>query len=324
MKINNRLETTPAPVAPVAINAQVQEQRSFGIHDVSECKDVNDVMAFLNIGDYSCTSIPEVCSGYALIKDDYGHPVAITSDSYDLLQPTEAFAFLDAMAHQLDMKYTRAGFTHDGRRMFIEASYGETEVPSSEQKRKGDILNRKIVATTSFDGSFSTQIQTQLYRVWCSNGMASWIEDKTNRISVRHTKNQRNIMAQAIEQATGIKQIFVNLQSDINLLSKTRFTADQMKTATERYFKLQPEAEFNSSRIINQAEKMQAQFSHATLGTFGSTAWDAMNAFTAFKTHDKVYRETKATSRDENRFRSLSKPRDTKKFRNIITELAGV
>lgn len=325
--MKNRIQSlqATAPTAPIAINSQIiEDSRTFGIHDVSHCDTVNDVMSFLAVGDYSCTAIPEVCEGYSLIKDDRDTPIAITSDSYDLLQPTEAFAFMDAMTSQLGAKYTNAGFTHGGRRMFVEASYGETEVSSTEKKRKGDVLNRKIIATTSFDGTLSTKIETHLYRVWCSNGMASWVEDKSNRISVRHTRNQRNIMAQALEQATGVKQIFVTLQQDINRLSKTRFSPEEMQVATRRYFKMSEDNKENSSRIINAYDRMVSQFEHEALGTFGSTAWDAMNAFTAFNTHDKVYRETKSTSREENRFRSMSKQCDTKKFRKIISELTGV
>ena len=312
-----------APTAPTKLEAE-RVGRNFGLQDVSACKNVNEVMEHLKIGNYSQTKIPEVCSGYSVIRDDLENPVAIVSDTYDLLQPIETFAFMDALCNSMDIQFTKAGFTHGGRRMFIQAEYGEVKIPHGK-KKVGDILKRRITATGSFDGTTSTKLEGSMHRVWCSNQMANWIADKNKSIKVRHTRNQRVVFAQALEPATGMKQVFVNFQADINKLNKTKMTEKQIQLVATKYLKLEgKESGEIGSRAMNNHTTLLNEFANTERGTFGVTAWDAMNAFTAYQTHERSYRETKSTSREENRFRVLSKERAVAKFRNIITEVVGV
>ena len=316
---------THTPVAPQVPMVQnlTEPARQFGFGDVSDCGNVNEVLEKMSIGDYSQECIKHVCQGYSLIKDDLGNPISIVSDSYNLLQPIEAFAFLDALKNELGFTYSKAGFSDGGKRLSIECDYGQAEISTPDSRKVGDILKRRVIATTSFDGTSSTKIQTQALRVWCSNGMANWKEDGTCKISVRHTKNQRQIMADALTQATGIKQAFVNLESDIARLERVHFTREQMDQAANLFYKTE-KMEKITTRVQNQVDRLNAQFHHESLGTFGRSAMDAMNAFTAFQTHDRVYRNTAETSREENQWKQQAKQTPVVKFRNIITDLCGV
>ena len=162
--------------------ATAQESLRFKTLRIRECK---HVLTTLNASDYSTESLNHACNGFKLIKDDRGEPLTIVSETYDLLQPTLAFAFLDCLKDEIGFTYENAGFTTKGAN-FIQGSLGEFEVPTSND-RKGDILDKRIVARTSFDGSLATVIQIELLRVWCSNGWASW--DKENKIAkVKHTR----------------------------------------------------------------------------------------------------------------------------------------
>ena len=307
-------------ITPSNVQALQIDQRKFGLVDVSDCNSVNEVIEKLDLGNYTKENIPEVCQGYARILDDRNNPIAFVNQSYDLLQPLETFAFMDAMGHNLGIKYTKAGFTHGGRRMFIEAEYGEIEVA----KQKGDILKRKLTATGSFDGSLSTQFNFSFLRLICTNGMANWIADKASKISIRHTRNQRAIMAQAIEQATGIKQVFVNLENDINKLQQTHCGALQMYKIATQYFGVGEDLTQETTRVANNIEAIMDQFTNAERGAHGRTAFDALNAFTAWTTHERTSRETKDTSRSENQYRFTNNEFHTKKFRNIIGQVCGI
>lgn len=291
--------------------------RIFEIQNVSDCENVNDVLTTLNVGDYSTESLNHVCNGFKLIKDDRGEPLTIVSSTYDLLQPTEAFAFLDCLKDEIGFTYENAGFTHQGRQLFIQGSLGEFEVPTSNDRKKGDILDKRIVARTSFDGSLATVIQIELLRVWCSNGCASW--DKENKIAkVKHTRNQRALMATALEQATGMRQVIQSLESDIVSLYEREVTPSQFDAISELVFKGE------SKQAETAREAVKAQFSNERLGAFGETAWDAFNAFTAYQTHDRVTRETKQTTREENSFRAQSDSAFPTKVRNAISEVLAL
>ena len=291
--------------------------RAFEIQDVSDCDNVNDVLTTLEGSDYSTESRNHICKGFELIKDDRSGPLTIVSSTYDLLQPVEAFAFLDALKDEVGFDYANAGFTHQGRQLFIQGSLGEFEVPTSNDRKKGDVLDKRIVARTSFDGSLATTIQIELLRVWCDNGCASW--DKENKIAkVKHTRNQRAIMATALEQATGMRQVIQSLESDIVTLSDREVTPYEFDQINEIVFKGE------SKQAETAREAVKAQFSNERLGAFGETAWDVFNAFTAYQTHDRVTRETKQTSREENRFRSQSDSAFPTKVRNAMNEVLAL
>ena len=303
----NSIPTAIAPTAP----------RTFEIQNVSDCDNVNDVLTTLEVGDYSTQSLNHICQGFKLIKDDRNEPLTIVSSTYDLLQPTEAFAFLDCLKDEIGFTYENAGFTHQGRQLFIQGSLGEFEVPTSNDRKKGDILDKRIVARTSFDGSLATTIQSELLRVWCDNGCASW--DKENKIAkVKHTRNQRALMATALEQATGMRQVIQSLESDIVTLSDREVTPYEFDQINEIVFKGE------SKQAETAREAVKAQFSNERLGAFGETAWDVFNAFTAYQTHDRTTRETKQTSRQENLFRAQSDNTFPVKVRNAMSEVLAV
>lgn len=295
------------------------EPREFKVQDVSQCENVNDILSFLQVKDYSKEDIPQVCKGYSRILDDRGCPLAIVKDSYDLLQPIEAFAFMDALKETMGFDYKESGFTHEGRRLFISAYSGQMHVG---KKTKGDVLQKRVTAHTSFDGSSSTILKTELLRVWCNNGCATWTDDQV--IKVRHTRNQRAIMSEALSQATGMEQVFSKIENDINHLDSVNVTRGQMRKMANKYFKIDGKHDDDiPTKSKNGRDRMLSQFHHETLGTFGQTAWDAMNAYTAYMTHDRPTRNTKGASKEENQWRGAFSEKDSRKFRNIITEVVG-
>jgi len=311
--------------APSIVDAKKLD-RSFAPTDINGANDVNEVLSQLNVGEYSQESIDNVCKGYSLIRDDYGNPLSIVSSTYDLLQPIEAFGFLDTLQDELGFAYDKASFTNGGRKLNITAKCGTFEVEQNAPRKKGDVIGKRIIASTSFDGTSATSIRIQLLRVWCSNGMANWIDDKASRIIVRHTKNQRKIMANALEQATGIKQAFQYLHEDINVLRNTRINEKQVTCVLHNYFGIDDIATAQD-RVQQKVKDIRNQFDNEKLGTFGETAYDLLNAFTAWNTHFRNYRETRSNkttkSVEENRYNAIGNSNELKKFRNEIMHQVG-
>lgn len=291
--------------------------REFKLHDVSDCDDVNEVLNQLNIGRYSKVNIPHVCKGYSVIKDDFGNPLSIVQDTYDLLQPQKAFAFMDSLREQVGFTYSNAGFLQNGRQLFIQGKLGDFEVPTTSERRKGDVLNKIITAKTSFDGSIATTIAIEILRVWCDNGCASWESDSIIG-KVKHTKNQDARMTRALAHATGLRQVVQELESDISTLANAQMTREQFEQVASRVFS------GDSTRAENQRDAVQTQFSNERLGAFGTTAWDAMNAFTAWATHERTARNTEQTTREENHFRAQSDSAFPRKVRKAIQEVMAV
>ena len=285
----------------LTINSNLASRRQFAIQNVASALDVNDVLSQLNVGTYSKTKSTE-CNGFSVIKDDQGDPLTIVRSTYDILQPVEAFAFLDCLQAELGFTYENAGFTHEGKRLFIQGKLGDFEAPSSDSRKVGDVIDKRITATTSFDGSKATEIQIEFLRLWCANGCANWTSD--NAIAkVKHTRNQRSRLNLAVEQATGIRQIIQNVESDVALLTSRAFTGEQVEAVSRLVFP-------NDTKQAETArESVLSQFSNERLGAFGETAWDCLNAFTAWNTHERTLRETKQTSLEESAFRNVGESR---------------
>lgn len=302
-------------------------QRTFESTSIEGASDINEVLSAINIGEYSQEPIPHICKGYSVIKDDFGNPLSIVSSTYDLLQPIETFGFLDALQDKLNFKYRRAGFTNGGRNLYINADLGEIELPQTQKRKKGDIIQKRITAVTSFDGTQATQIKEEMLRVWCSNGMARWVTNKENRIVVRHSKNQRVIMEQALEKATGIRQVFQRLESDLNVLNTRNISDDEAKKVIDEYLNIE-EINDASTRMRNRSTEILNEFHNEHRGTFGETAYDLLNAFTAWNTHIKKYRDTETTkgyrTAVENKFRSINDKSAITKFRGTIKQIIGV
>ena len=311
------------PVAPQQVQSVVNPPaREFGIQDVSGCGDVNEVMQHIGIvGDYTKENIDHVCRGYSLIRDDRGTPLSIVNSSWDLLQPVETFAFMDALKTQLNFRYTRAGFTHGGNQLFIEAKMGVMEVKPRHQWQVGDIIEKRLCARTSFGyPAIATKLMEEFYRLWCKNGCGRWIKagaEATN-ISVRHTRNQRQIIGAEIDRATGIKNVFMHTQSDINTMAHTTCTRAQFELINNI---VTPN---DTTRGDNVRALIADQFHNEDLGTFGATAWDAFNAFTAYQNHYRVARNTKTASSNENRHHAINNPSFVRKVRNAIEQVVGV
>jgi len=286
------------------------EGRTFGMHDVSECGNVNEILDLLQLGDYSQEPLDHVCEGYSLIKDDYGKPLSIVSDTYDLLQPLECFSFMDAIKSNLGFEYKNAGFTHGGRRMMIVAEYGESCVGDP---KVGDVVKKRVVARTSFDGTISTNIKMELYRLWCKNGCGNWITGDIN-IRARHSKNQRNILNDAIDQATGVKNVFMNLHNDMQVMNNTKVTELDMNRVADIIFPNDTTRADTIKRLVKQ------EFHNEERGTFGKSAWDIFNAFTSYQNHIKVARDGKKADKRENHFHSAYDPRFAKNVRKALSQ----
>lgn len=308
------------PQAPSQVQTIVNPPaRTFGIVDVSMCNDVNQVMERIGIvGNYTKENIDHVCSGYSLIRDDRGTPLSIVNSSWDLLQPVETFAFLDALKTQLDFNYTRAGFTHGGNQLFIEAEMGLFNV--DHPTHVGDVVKKRITALTSFGREkIATKIQEQFYRLWCSNGCGKWFSDKDAiNLSVRHTRNQRQIIGNEIDRATGIKNVFVFAEADINTMANTRINQAQFELMNNLV------VPNDTTRGDRMRAEIATQFNNPEMGTFGKTAWDAFNAFTAWQNHTRTARNTAIATSEENRHHAINNPNFARGVRKAINQVCGI
>ena len=265
-------------------------KRTFQLHDVSGCKNVTEIAEKIGVGTYTQTPSRD-CGGFDVIRDDKGDAVTMVRSTFQMSQPVQSLAELDVLKEPLGFDYTQAGMLNNGTKLFVKGELGEFDVNGDGS----DVIKKHIIALDGLDGSTSRTILLGFVRMVCANGQLLY--DVGSVIyKVKHTKNAQTRVDAKLSELTGITQRFQFLQDDIATLSQIDFTETQVSRVADIVFPKDSKTE------ENKRERIVEQFSNSRLGTFGVSAWDCFNAFTAWNNHDKSSRETEITSETENRF----------------------
>ena len=112
--------------------------------------------------------------------------------------------------------------------------------------------------------------------------------------------------------------MFQNLNTDINKLAHTPCTRAQFELINNL---VTPQ---DTTRGDNVRAVIADQFHNEELGTFGATAWDAFNAFTAYQNHYRVARNTKTATSTENRHHAINNQSFVRKVRHAINDVVFV
>jgi len=264
--------------------------RAFKVHDISGCNDVTEIAEKLEIGVYT-QSPSRDCGGFDVIRDDKGEPVTMVRSSFTMSQPIQSLAEMDVLREPLGFNYSQGGMLNNGTKLFVKGELGEFDVNGDGS----DVIKKHIIALDGLDGSTARTILLGFVRMVCANGQLLY--DVGSVIyKVKHTKNAQKRVNAKLSELTEVTQRFQFLEDDIATLSQIDFSETQVSRVAEIVF---PK---DSKNEENKRERILEQFSNSRLGTFGNSAWDCFNAFTAWNNHDKTSRETEITSASENRF----------------------
>lgn len=264
--------------------------RPFEIFDVSECADAQEVGEKIDAGTYRMVPSTE-CGGHSVVKDHHDNALTIVNSTFKLSQPLQTIAELETLQAPLGFKWSQAGFLNNGKKLFLKCDLGEFDVNGDGS----DVIKKHLICLDGFDGGTARQILLGFVRMACSNGQLMYDVD-SYVFKVKHTKNAQSRVDAALSEATGIKQRFQFLEDDLALLSTTDFSEKQVEVVARHVF---PQ---DTKQAENNRERILEQFNNSSLGTFGRTAWDCFNGFTAYNNHDRSYRKTAITTSAENQF----------------------
>jgi phage/plasmid-like protein (TIGR03299 family) len=268
------------------------------IKQLDNCTNVNEVLTSIG-ADQPYREEPISCASgtlpaYKAIVDGTGKPVCVNNASYNLLQPIEAFAYMDDVRQSINANYTEAGFLKGGRALYISAKVPETINLNPEV---GDILSFVLNFWTSFDGSMQSNLTMGWERLVCSNGMTAF--DFEQNKSIKHTRYQHERIARVVENITGVRRVLQSDSAAIQTLTRTRIQRVDAEVITRRWFK------GDSTRSQNVRGEVLNLFEQG-LGNRGQTCWDLLNGLTEYQNHRVQYRNTEGTTSAENRFISLA------------------
>lgn len=126
----------------------------------------------------------------ATVRTDLNTALGLTSDSYGIVQNSDAFKFVDMLCSGLDSNRTEkptiecCGVLGKGERVFITCKMPEDIVLNP---RTDDRIETYVVFTTSHDGTGSVRCMVTNVRVVCSNTLNYAMKHNSGRIAFRHS-----------------------------------------------------------------------------------------------------------------------------------------
>ena len=131
----------------------------------------------------------------ATVRNDNALPLGVVSDSYGVVQNSDAFKFIDKIVTGLDDGRTdtpvieTAGVLGNGERIFVTAKFPNDIIINNNQN---DRVNMYMIFTTSHDGTGAVQCMVAPIRVVCNNTLNYAMKHNSGKLSLRHTLNIMN------------------------------------------------------------------------------------------------------------------------------------
>jgi phage/plasmid-like protein (TIGR03299 family) len=212
----------------------------------------------------------------ATYRDDYKNTLGVVSDSYGIIQNSEAFSFIDDLVSggKNGACINAAGVLGNGERTFITARFDPITLKGD------DTIDMYVVFSNSFDGKSRLTCLVTPVRVVCQNTLNQAMRDNVGRWDIRHTSKcgdkfadvaeaartmglYERYKAEYIEELEALSKVRLSEVEGNRLLLKSFMTPDQYKVYAGNKFSL--DTEEISTRLRNQCNAL-IQTAHEGVG----------------------------------------------------------
>lgn len=235
---------------------------------------------------------------FNLVRSDTGHALGFFSNVYQPCQPAELLSWFQQYVG-VDDRFVIdvAGSLKNGEIIWATAKYnGDINVA-------GDKHKARLLMTTTFDGSGSTQNQSCMERVVCRNTLRAAMGEKGNGI----VKTRHNTKFDARRVGKELGAIIAGFEA-YKAMGDAMVSVHMSERDTVAFFKALLDIPFDATSADISGKKRNAFEALATAydttlneGAEPCTQWAALNAVTRYVDHDK---HTKGADENESRFLS--------------------
>lgn len=204
------------------------------------------------------------------------HALGVVGTSYQVIQNSEAFDFLNYLTDDSGAVFETAGSLKNGKRVFISM-----KMPNSLKFADGtDSVDMYLLATNSHDGSMAFTAAVTPIRPVCTNTVRLAIRKAKSSFTLRHTSNVHGKIANARETMKLVFDYQDEFQKEVESLISASFTDSDYKRFVET---LVPERSATPSKTqiknVEQTRKeLMALWRAPTQTIVGGTRWAAYNA----------------------------------------------
>lgn len=161
-------------------------------------------------------------------REDNGTWLGTVGKIYTPAQNHEAFGFLGKLFADHELMPETAGSMDDGRRVFISAEVPEGMIV--DPNGVADYVRLFLVISNSHNGQGGVVPHVTPWRPVCKNTERFGLRDATYKISIRHTKNWKDKLAQAQKTLRITKAYRDAWIAEETSLVQTSFTADDLES----------------------------------------------------------------------------------------------
>ena len=255
-------------------------------------------------GDESRQYIKHVKSdkGQIVRRVDTGDELGVVGPKYSPLQNKDAFAFFDGVFGEGKARYETAGYLGKGERMWLLANMTSND---PIEILPGDEVNKYLLLTNDFTGSYSVLGSFTPVRVVCNNTLTAAVSSIIkggNTVRVKHVGDVRNRLQFAGEVLSASGVFYDEVKNLFQSFAKKQLNGEQ----TRNYIHLSLFDDNKESKSRSKKGDMVEGLMHTGRGSdiagVRGTVWGAYNAVTEYVDHIKEYRGGDAKKLEASQF----------------------
>lgn len=222
----------------------------------------------------------EVNNHFATVRMDTTEVLGVVGSRYEVVQNKDAFTFFDTLVGKDEAIYETAGALGKGERIWIMA-----KLPGYIKVKGEDIVNKYLLLYNSHDGSSTIAAKLTPVRVVCNNTLSMALEDHTDTISIRHTRNVQDKLSVAHNLLGLTNNLYTQLENIFQTMSLKQITSDQLIKYIATLFPYNPESKDHSQTDKVRSKVYELQETGLGSSLSSGTLWGAYNAITEYADH---------------------------------------
>ena len=235
----------------------------------------------------------EIPDNFVMVRGDTNESLGIVGNRYTPIQNVDGLDILDPVIGN-DAVYETAGSLRGGKIVWFLAKLNKEYFLRGNDDR----MNQYCLVFLSHDGSKPVSVRFTNVRVVCNNTLSAAIHGAKAEVTIRHTRNYKDKVAQAHEI---LKLADKHAQEFSNIMQSLESQPIGMKDALRKLEFIFPG---EGTRVENTRAEVFNLFIGGK-GNEGKTRADLLNGVTEYTTHHRSTRVHEGADEKEMRFESV-------------------
>ena len=240
--------------------------------------------------------------GKVVRRLDNGAELGVVGMKYSPLQNKDAFSFFDGVFGEGKARYETAGYLGQGERMWLLANMTDND---PIEILPGDEINKYLLLTNDFTGSYSVIGSFTPVRVVCNNTLTAAVKDIIkggNTVRVKHVGDVANRLNFAGEVLSAAGVFYDEVKDLFQSFARKQLNGEQTRTYIHHSLFDDNKETKSRTKKVDMVEGLMHTGRGSDIAGVRGTVWGAYNAVTEYVDHHKEYRGGDAKKLEASQF----------------------